>query len=522
MEEKDKYAVRLSEKEGISYDEAYAEMMATKRATGLSFADYFRNNLHQYEVPLRFRKAELLHIVTERRRLYIKEISRKLNISPKEVRADIRRIKDKYNPGFEISSIIYHDYELYQMDDEQLESALKHLSLRKDLSSEFKRILNSSESHDEHIDELSSLYDEIKDLTSKLLTCTLVDRAAKEFHVLYPHMADNETAAKEIALDYNALQTAAGYDKLNYVLYDLFSKSLEEKLAFASKRDKADIVSRFSSQDIRFIFDDKYSSYQKFKKHYKRSVIQVKSTSDLLRFWFFCKRHPEFVKKPAFSQQGQGIRKVKIKDFKSVKDALSKLLKEDGEFIAEELIKGHPSTAVFNNDSLNTLRILTFNAGKHISALDASSDAFSRGIIRYAGDGIYCLAPFFKTGRAGSFVDNAGGGGVFSAISLLSGKSSAIACDENGATYTAHPDSGIPFHSLVFGKIDYAVNLVAELALKIPEAGLIGWDLAYTDKEEWALIEANYSPTFIGQGPAQYGIRDIVHTLSEYASKPSP
>ena len=66
-------------------------------------------------------------------------------------------------------------------------------------------------------------------------------------------------------------------------------------------------------------------------------------------------------------------------------------LTEKGEWIAEELIKQHPDMAQWNPSSVNTLRVPTFRTS----------------------DGCRILQPFFRTGREGSVVDNAGQGGVF-------------------------------------------------------------------------------------------------------------
>ena len=517
MKKKNQQAIILSKKEGISYKEAYEEMKIIKWSTGLSFSDYLKYDLHSVKPAHRFRKAEHIIEVREFRARHIKEICDALGTHASEVRKSMRALSKKYKGVLNINTTIYHDYELYKKDDPEIDEVVNALLARRKFTVRFKKLLSAPGSYIDHMPEFEGLYKEINALNSKLLTPTLINSLSEEFSSAYPLMATDASVARDVSLDFLNLRSAAGYNSLEYAIYDLYNKPLSKKLSYVSKLEKKELVDAYNSPSAKFLLDDKYSCYLKFRPYFRREVISVKSMRDLWKFWQFCRRHVEFVKKPLYSQQGKGIRKVSVKDYRNVREMLNKLLKEDGEFIAEELLTGHPSTSVFNEDSLNTLRILTFNAGKRIPELDEGSEAFSRGLVFYAGGGIYCLAAFFKTGRADSFVDNAGGGGVFSAVSLLDGKSSATAIDEKGVKYTTHPDSGVSFDSLQFDTIREACNLVAELAPEVPEAGFIGWDLALTEKKEWAVIEANYAPTFIGQAPAQAGIHEAVHALSIYS-----
>lgn len=510
---KNKYALLLAEKEGITYKQAYNEMLKLKWATGLSFADFYYNDMHNLDEHVRFRTAEKMVARKERGKRYAEEISEIKGVEVSEVRDEVKRLREQYQDLCSITTTVYHDYELYRKSEEEIRDVAELFSRRKDARDRFKAIYEDELEYDDQIEALEAIYNEIKDINERLLTQTLVDRFRERFAIRYPQITGDEDAAKEVVLDFLTLRIAAGYKDTDYMIYDLFPKSLADKLAFASSHEMGNVVRKINAPEARFVLDDKYGCYKKFKSYFRRDIVSIKKLKDVINNKQFFEKHESFVKKPVYSKQGSGIHVVDTKDYESIEAMGKSVLKEDGAFIAEELIKGHPTTSVFNDDSLNTLRIVTVNAGKRVPGIDENNEALKRGIILYAGSGIYCCAAFFKTGRKGSFVDNAGAGGCFTAIDLKRGISSGIATGEDGSEYTSHPDTGVSFASLKIKNRHSLISKAKKLALMIPEAGIVGWDFALNDKGKWILIEANFSPTFIGQAPAKYGIRREIHRM---------
>ena len=479
--------------------------------------DKNKNDLKNLDPSSRFRKEKKKADEQAERTMCVENISKKLDKDPADVLLEFNRVREKYDGDYGLMLITYHDYEMYRMSGEEMDQTVSLLQKRIALRKQFQSIYYDTDAYLDQIDELERLYAELTEIDRKLITETLKNKYKEIFRFRYPEIESDDSALTEVAVDFITLHSACGFSDVDYKLYDLFPKQLSEKLSFVSRREMTRIIKEFNSPDLRPVFDDKARCYEKFSADYRRKVVPVKSMRDVLRMSLFCRHCPEFVKKPVFALAGRGVAKVNVRDYKSVADMVRSILSEDGEFVAEELVQGHPSISVFNPDSLNTIRIVTFNAGKKIEALDESSEAFRRGMLRYMGNGVYCCAPFFKTGRSGSFVDNAGAGGVFTAIDLNDGTCSGIATGEDGTDHTAHPDTGVNFDSLRFENFSDAEEIAAKLALQIPEVRVIGWDLALNDKAEWVLIEANYAPTLIGQAPARHGLHNEMRLLVHFS-----
>ena len=509
---RNKYAEKLAEKESISYEDAYNEMLATREATGLPFSDYLAKNLYRLDPHIRFREAEKILKTKEKRKEYAEEIGDYMETGPAEVRAEISRLNEKLGKIYRITIVTYHDYELYKDTDTVIEEKLNLFAERKKLCVRFKELYDDP-CYDVHISELEDLFRRVLEINSSLITETLKNSYTEDFKFRYPEMTENEESREEISQDYLAIHLTAGFSHTEYKMYDLYRKPFSEKITYASDREMTEFVKAANDPEVRYLLDDKYSCYRKLRRFYGRDMILVKESRETYAAKRFFRRNRSFVKKPCYSRQGKGIRAVDSADYQDTKTLISALLKEDGEFVAEGMVKGHRKVSSFNPDSLNTIRIITVNTGRNIPEIDENCEAVRKGMILYAGRGIYCCASLFKTGRAGSFVDNGGAGGYFSAVNLLTGRSSEIASAENGTDVRNHPDSGEVFGSLQFENIQKAIKCVRSAALKIPAAKIIGWDLALTDRGKWVLIEGNYSPTFLGQAPAGFGIHKETQTL---------
>ena len=109
---------------------------------------------------------------------------------------------------------------------------------------------------------------------------------------------------------------------------------------------------------------------------------------------------------------------TEVKNEEDVKN-LYQQLKQNGDWMVEQLIVQHPDTASWNESSVNTLRIPSFRTN----------------------DGVRILQPFFRTGRKGSVVDNAGHGGIFAVFDPETGIITTDGVDEHGGRFEYHPDS---------------------------------------------------------------------------------
>lgn len=107
-------------------------------------------------------------------------------------------------------------------------------------------------------------------------------------------------------------------------------------------------------------------------------------------------------------------------------------------------------------------------------------------------------------GRNGSFVDNAGAGGIFGAVDVDTGKITAVA-DENQHHYTEHPDTHVALIEFCVPQWEEACAVAKRAAQSVPEATFVGWDLAYTDRG-WIVVEGNHCPLIIYQIATERGL----------------
>ena len=246
-------------------------------------------------------------------------------------------------------------------------------------------------------------------------------------------------------------------------------------------RQKA-FYKRTNSKRAYDLLCDKFMSYDFFKSFYNRDVVLVKDGKGHEKYEDFCAKHTRFILKPLRSNCGKGIQIVDQKELVLSLSVLESSYPRG--FIVEELISQSSLLAQFHSSSVNTLRINTVNYGKTIE-------------VKW---------PCLRMGRGDKVVDNAGSGGVFGAIDVVSGKIIA-ASDEFHHVYTVHPDTGIPIVGFEIPLWKEACELAKQLASLIPDCPFVGWDFALTDNG-WIMVEGNYGPLLIWQIAVGKGIRE--------------
>lgn len=277
-----------------------------------------------------------------------------------------------------------------------------------------------------------------------------------------------------------------------FFLFGCENLSKEEIASFAPEFDKNIFCAKVNDEADSSVYYYKWNTYSRFKKYYKRDVVQVKSLEDLgsESFYDFVERHRRFMLKPESRSCGRGIR---IIDTVSVDDAKQQIKKVycngDTRFVLEELVEQCAEMARLHPESVNTVRFPTFR-------LD---------------DRVHIFPPYLRMGQGSSFVDNAGSGGIFGLVDLETGRVYA-ACDELGNTYEVHPDTKERIIGFVVPRWEEALSLVKELITVIPSVRWVGWDLALTD-DGWVLIEGNERAQFVFQIPDKKGCREEIEVF---------
>lgn len=268
-----------------------------------------------------------------------------------------------------------------------------------------------------------------------------------------------------------------------YFCYHFKDKSEEERKSFISDLNRIDFCEKLNKAKNLAIFDDKFKSAEVFEKYYGRDLCGVKSMKDFDALKAFTEKHKKFMFKPLTGTCGRGIQ---ILEDGWTKEKLKNMISEncsglnDG-FIVEELIEQVAEMAQFHPSSLNTIRVATVKFD----------------------EGVEVIAAFFRTGRGGNIVDNAGAGGVFGTIDVKTGVVDAVG-DEYGNSYDVHPDTKIKMVGFEIPRWQEAVEIAKELALIVEGNRYSGWDLALTEKG-WVMIEGNARGQFLWQMPRQKG-----------------
>lgn len=229
---------------------------------------------------------------------------------------------------------------------------------------------------------------------------------------------------------------------------------------------------------------DKYNFYKIAKEYFNRSAMYVGPDTRFDEFDSFTKEYNDLFIKPLSESFGKGAKTVLIKSIDDKKRIYQELT-SGGTWIVEERIKQCEETMKWNQSSVNSVRLPCFLANSKFNV----------------------LGPFFRTGRKGAVVDNAGGGGIFACIDAKTGIITSDGVDEMNCYYEKHPDSGIKFKGWIIPHWSELITLAEVVFRKcFPAHHYIGFDFALTDKG-WVLIEGNWGQ-FVGQYNNKVGVKE--------------
>lgn len=262
-----------------------------------------------------------------------------------------------------------------------------------------------------------------------------------------------------------------GFDYYEYFGYDFQNKSILERTEFLPDQYRLNYFRRINTNQKEIdAIDNKYIAYERLKQYYKRDLVYIANASADTKDKFreFCSAHKRFIIKPVNGSLGQGIRIINVKDYENI-DLLFNELISKSKYVCEEIIKQKKYLEILHPESVNSVRIFTFNNGKNVELICA----------------------WLKIGRSGSVVDNGGSGGIVAAIDIVSGQVIADGGDEKGNVFIKHPDTGITFNGIQIEEWDEIIDIVKKAALEYPDLKIIAWDVAHSENKGWQIIEGN-------------------------------
>lgn len=228
---------------------------------------------------------------------------------------------------------------------------------------------------------------------------------------------------------------------------------------------------------------DKFRFYQRSQKYFKRSVLLIDKNTKEEEFVSFAVKVKELFIKPNSDSYGRGAMSVDITSEEVARSVYSTI--QSGLWIAEQRLKQRPEMARWNKSSVNTVRVNTYLTDR----------------------GFFVLAPFMRTGRKGSIVDNGGAGGVYATIDEKTGIIITDGYNELGDRFEVHPDSKVRYK----GECIPEWNKLLVEAEKIHRECMadhiyISWDFAYTSNG-WTVIEGNWGQFICQQSSTKKGFK---------------
>lgn len=267
---------------------------------------------------------------------------------------------------------------------------------------------------------------------------------------------------------------AYGFQPDEYHFFQLKNKSMQERTSYVSDVERNIYMLKMNDVCEGEVFLNKSKTYQYYKPYYKRDALAINSSCKYSSFSNFVDKHPVFVKKNVDLSKGDGVELIDIRKVGMSREEYFNKLKYSNLYQIEEKINQSKVMSDLNPSSVNTIRCNAF----------------------VTKNGVKVAFAFLKVGREGTFVDNAGKGGIIANIDVRTGKINTDGFDENDNTYKVHPESGVVFYDFQLPEWENVLQLCEEITPMIKGIQAIGWDLAYTD-DGWVIVEGNLFSQFV-------------------------
>lgn len=265
---------------------------------------------------------------------------------------------------------------------------------------------------------------------------------------------------------YCGFKYQAGY--MDYLVFEFYNLSSDQRKTYITRGKNNHYVKLLNPQSNWHLLEDKIEFLKRFDGFHGRAWLDLRKT-DQETFEAFCRQHPKLVAKPLDGTCGRGIEFIEISDDSKIV-GLYDMLMEGKQYLLEEFIVQHPQVSLIYPLSVNTLRLVTIKTGETVHLVFSS----------------------MRIGN-GKKVDNLNSGGMAVLVDMHTGKICTPGADKDGRAYFQHPMTGVDLIGAQIPFYQEAVELVKRAAMKIPELGYIGWDIAITEKGP-IMIEANHFP----------------------------
>ena len=259
----------------------------------------------------------------------------------------------------------------------------------------------------------------------------------------------------------------AGY--MDYVVFEFYKLSAAQRKTQVTRGINNQLVKTLNSRESWYKFDKKDEFNRIFADCLKRDWLDLTAATPE-EFEAFCQKHPQMIVKPRDGACGKGVEKISVSDYSSPADLLEKLVANE-QVLAEEIIIQCDKMNEMFPKSVNTVRMVTITRNGKVNV-------------------VFCSV---RIGAGDTIVDNLNSGGMAALVDDETGIITTDAADKNGIVYKTHPDTGTLIKSFEIPYFKEGKEMVEKAALRVPEIGYVGWDIAFSEKGA-LLIEGNHFP----------------------------
>lgn len=264
-----------------------------------------------------------------------------------------------------------------------------------------------------------------------------------------------------------SIKYQAGY--MDYKVFFFENLTKYQRKTFVTRGVNNDYIKTMNNSLYYDWFNNKIKFNEKFNEYLGRDYMYLRS--NLEEFTEFVKKHKTIIVKPIDLQCGKDIDKIEITEKTNIKNLYMKLIHHK-QLLIEECVKQSKKMNKLFPTSVNTLRIVTCYKNKKTTVLFRA----------------------IRIGNGKNVVDNFNHGGMYSVIDE-NGIIYKPAIDKLGNVYERHPVTNTKIEGFEIPYFKEAIQMVKKAAKVIPEVGLVGWDVAITDKGP-VMIEGNQLPGY--------------------------
>lgn len=255
----------------------------------------------------------------------------------------------------------------------------------------------------------------------------------------------------------------------NYEQYHFWEHDEKYRDSFITWRRNVNIMYKFCTPESKELFLNKVVWNKRFARYVKRDWLYCKE-ADIEAVKNFLHKHSDVILKRIDGACGVGIERHQASEILADNDLLTSL--GGANIILEEVAVNAEAIRQFSPSSLNTFRFVT--------CLDHSGVP-------------HIIATAFRMGNGKSHTDNIVTGGIACYINPETGIVVTDGMNVEGKFFDKHPFSNLSFKGFQIPQWDEAKKLVAELAMEVPDARFVGWDVVLTENG-FDILEGNIPP----------------------------